>query len=117
MRVFRDRADHPRMRVTAAEDVGHGLLDFGLGCFGISIEIGLRGHDDAVDAEAPLHRLFIDKCLPDGMGPLARTQSFQRRDLGAGNGGYRSNTRADGLSFNDDGAAAALTEAAAELRP
>src|SRR5206468_10051828 len=76
----------------------------------------LRGQDDAAEAKAALRRLFVDECFLDRVRVVRSTQTFERRDFGAVDGAHRRHARPDRTAANDDGAGAALAEAAAKLR-
>src|SRR5688572_18919353 len=98
--------------MAAAQHSGHGLLNLAICCLGVTIEKGLRGHDDAVDAEAALHRLLIDKSLLNRMRFLDCSQTFQRADIGAGDARYRGDAGSNRLTFDDHGTGAALSKTA-----
>src|SRR5262249_32410334 len=84
--------------------------------FGVLIEKGFRRQDDAVDAEATLHCLFVDERLLDRVRFLNRAKSLERGDLRPGHRSDRRDTRSNCLSFHDYRAGAALSEAATKLR-
>ena len=83
LRVPLDGAKHPRVRGAAAQHAGHRLPDLRVRRFRVPIEERLGGHDDAVDAEAALHRLLVDERLLNRMRLVDRAETFERRDLGA----------------------------------
>src|SRR5947207_677556 len=104
------------MHVTSAKHIRHRLLDLRFRGFGTFIQKGFRGHDDAVDAEAALHGLFVDERLLDRMRFLDRAESFKRCDVAARYGADRSDTRSNCFTLYDHGTRAALSEAAAKFR-
>ncbi len=103
------------MGVAAAQDGGHGLLNLGLGSARIFVQEGLGGHDDGVQAEAALGGLFFDEGFLQGMWFFERADAGQGDDFILRGQADRSDAGTNGLSVHDDGAGAALAEAAAEF--
>src|SRR3954468_4915674 len=103
------------MCMTPAKDIGESLLNIGVRCFRIPVEIGLGRHDDAIHAKPALHRLFIDKGFLNRMRLVAGSEPLKRRNVASGNAGNRSYTRSDGLTFNDHSTRTALPQAASEF--
>ena len=68
---------HSCMGETAAENRREGLLDFAFARRGVLIEKRLRGEDDAIQTEAALRRLLVDKSLLDGMRFLRECQDLR----------------------------------------
>src|SRR5262249_33582785 len=99
-------AKHPRQR----------LLNVGIGCFGILIQVGFCGHDYAAEAKAALHGLLIDERFLNRVRLRARSQTLERCDLRSRDIRYGRDTRPDCLTFNNDSATAALAKSAAEFR-
>src|SRR5262245_10883105 len=97
------------MRMTPAKNIRHRLPNVGFASFGISVEICLGCHNDAIYAKAALHRLFIDECLLYCVRLLDRAQSFERGDLCTSCTRDWRHTGPHGLSFHDHRATAALT--------
>lgn len=105
------------MRAAAAEITRQRFFDLAVRRFGIFIQQGFARHDHAVDAVAALGRLLIDERLLNFVHLLGRAQAFERRDRFILHRAHRSDTRANGVTLHDDGAGAALSEAAADLGP
>src|SRR5262249_47439489 len=112
-----DRAENARVRGAAAEIARERLLDFGVGGLGIRVEQRLGADDEAVDAVAALERLLLDERLLQGMRIFRRAEAFERRDRAAADVLHLQRAGAHRLAVDEDGARAALREAAAELRP
>src|ERR1700722_7074540 len=93
-RIAFDGGHHSDMSEAAAQDAGHRLLDLLFCSPGILVEKGFGGHYDATHAESTLRRLFVDECLLNRVRLLDRSQTFERRNPGAG----------DGLDGSDTGA-------------
>ena len=105
-----------RVHETPAQDAGQRLPDLRRRRLGILIEKCLRGQDHAVEAEAALRRLFVDKRLLNRVRLFGRAQTLERRDARAADGRDGCHARADRAAADNRGARAALAEAAAELR-
>src|SRR5437899_8505453 len=86
------------MRVAPAKDPRQRLLNVRIGCFGIPVQVGFCGHDDAAEAKAALHGLLIDERFLNRMRLRARSQTFERRDLRARDVRWCRDKSADGVS-------------------
>jgi hypothetical protein len=115
MGVAFNGAHHAHVSEAATEDMGQGLLNLSAGGVGIMVEKGLGSKDDAAEAKAALRRLFLNEGLLDGMRLLWRTQAFQGHNFGCADGAEWSNAGTSCLTIHEDGAGAALTQAAAEF--
>src|SRR6185436_4817585 len=73
--------EHAHVGEAAAQDTGERLLDLFVRCARIAIEKGLRGQDDAAQAEATLRSLLVDERLLQRMRFLDRPQPLERGDL------------------------------------
>src|SRR5262245_60828566 len=104
------------MGPAATEIAAERLLDLAITRVRGALEERLARHDHAVDAVAALGGLLLDERLLERMGLGRRAEALERRDPVSGRLGERHRARADGLAVHEDGARAALPEAAAELR-
>ena len=82
---------------------------------GVALEQRLGAHDHAGDAVAALRRLLGLEGGGSGPGLRRRCQPFERADLALAQRGDRHQAGEDRLAVDQDGAGAALAEAAAEL--
>src|SRR5262245_4840965 len=89
-----DRADDAQMRAAAAKVVHERRLDLVLARLRIRLEERRSLHDHAVDAIAALHGLLVDERLLQPMRLLGRTETLERYDLAALDGGDRHDARA-----------------------
>ncbi len=113
-----NRRHDSRICGAPAEDVRHGLLNLAVACAWIPVEECLGSHDDAVDAEAALHCLFVDEGLLDWMRLVDRAETLESVDFGLRRDGFDGcDTRTYGLTIDDYSAGAALPQAASEFWP
>src|SRR4051794_23829119 len=96
------------MRTAAAEVAGQPLLYLFEVRLGRPIEKRLRRHDHAVGAIAALGGLFRDESGLQRVGFLRRSESFESGDRTARDLSHGSDTGANGLSFEEYRAGAAL---------
>src|SRR3954469_7214887 len=117
LRVAVNRREHPRVREAAAEDTRERLANFSVRSFRMFVEESRRGEDDAAQAEAALRRLQVDERTLKRVRGLWRSQSFERDHFGRADAVHGSDARPHCAATHEDGAGAALAEAASELRP
>jgi hypothetical protein len=100
----------------AAQRTLHALPDLRVGWTRVLVQERLRSEDLPVLAESALRHLLVDPCLLNRMELTVLREPLERRDLGAGDRRHRAHTRADGFTFDQHRARAALAEAASEPR-
>src|SRR5690349_17489550 len=110
-----DGANDPGVGAAAAEAARETLFDLLGGGMGRSIEQRLRGDDHAVGAVAALGGLLGDEGGLEAARLFGRSHPFERGDGTARGFGDWGNTRSYGLAVQEDGAGAALAQAASEL--
>src|SRR5207237_9690693 len=109
-------AEEPHVGARPAEVARGRRANLALGRAWVLCQQGRRGHDDAVDAVATLHRLLLEERLLERMGLLDRAESLERRDGTADRCRHWGDAGADSVAVQVDGAGAALREAATEAR-
>src|SRR6187431_2468239 len=108
LRVPPDGLKNPLVRGAPAQHGCHRLLNLRVRRVRCPIAKGLRGHDDAVDAEPALHGLFVDEGLLERVRIFRRPEAFERRDLGGSKGAEGGDTRPYRTTADVDGARSAL---------
>ncbi len=103
------------MRAAAAQIRLHVGADLLLRSDRVVVEQRLRPHHHAGDAVAALRRLLVEKGLLHRARLAAGAEALDRRDRAAVERGDRRQAGEHRLAVDDDGAGAALAEAAAEL--
>src|SRR5262249_29818957 len=111
------RADDARVAAAAAEIARQRLAHLRLGRAWVLLQEGARGDDHAGRAVAALRGLLGDEGGLDRIGALGRAQAFDRRDGPRLHGARGRDARPGSAPVDQDGAGAALREAAAEVGP
>src|SRR5262245_3693150 len=118
---FAGRPQHggndPVVRAATAEIVLKGIAHIVLGRSRFGVEQRLGRHDHAIDAVTALRRLLADEGALKRMRLVDRAQAFDRGDRGLSDSTDADRARTRRLALHEDGASAALAEAAAEFWP